>query len=87
MLGTGGSALVAAQLGAEKHRCALQNFSLLVAGCVVLSTLLAVLGLLYGLGADDVLYPFCAAYAGPLFLATPFTMAGLILDIFLVTAG
>lgn len=43
--------------------------------------------LLYGLGADDVLYPFCAAYAGPLFLATPFTMAGLILDIFLVTAG
>ena len=47
MLGTGGSALVAAQLGAEKHRCALQNFSLLVAGCVVLSTLLAVLGLLF----------------------------------------
>lgn len=43
--------------------------------------------LLYGLGADDVLYPFCAAYAGPLFLATPFTMAGLIFDIFLVTAG
>nr|WP_280959828.1 polysaccharide biosynthesis C-terminal domain-containing protein [Anaeroglobus geminatus] len=33
------------------------------------------------------LYPFCAAYAVPLFLATPFTMAGLILDIFLVTAG
>lgn len=93
MLGTGGSALVAAQLGAEKHRCALQNFSLLVAVCVVLSTLLAVLGLLffrpllYGLGADDVLYPFCAAYAVPLFLATPLTMAGLILDIFLVTAG
>ena len=47
MLGTGGSALVAAQLGAEKHRCALQNFSLLVAVCVVLSTLLAVLGLLF----------------------------------------
>jgi len=65
MLGTGGSALVAAQLGAGKHRHAQENFSLLVLVCVILSTMIAVLGLiflhpvLYFFGADDALYPLC----------------------------
>ena len=45
MLGTGGSALVAAQLGAGKKRHARENFSLLVLVCVFLSTLIAVLGM------------------------------------------
>ena len=93
MLGTGGSALVAAQLGAGKHRHAQENFSLLVLVCVILSTMIAVLGMtflhpiLYFFGADDALYPLCAVYAVPLFVSTPLTMAGLILDIFLVAAG
>ena len=93
MLGTGGSALVAAQLGAGKHRHAQENFSLLVLVCVILSTMIAVLGMsflrpiLYFFGADDALYPLCEVYAIPLFVSTPLTMAGLILDIFLVAAG
>ena len=93
MFGTGGSALVAAQLGAGARRHARQNFSLLVIVAVMLSTLFAVLGLvflrpiLYTLGADDALYPLCTTYAVPLFLSTPLTMAGLVLDIFLVAAG
>ena len=93
MLGTGGSALVAAQLGAGKHHHARENFSLLVLVCVILSTMIAILGLiflrpiLYFFGADDALYPLCAVYAIPLFVSTPLTMAGLILDIFLVAAG
>ncbi|EKU70858.1 MATE family efflux transporter [Selenomonas sp. F0473] len=93
MLGTGGSALVAAQLGEGKRRHAQENFSLLVLVCVILSTMIAVLGLiflrpvLYFFGADDALYPLCEVYAVPLFVSTPLTMAGLILDIFLVAAG
>ena len=93
MLGTGGSALVAAQLGEGKRRHAQENFSLLVLVCVILSTMIAVLGLiflrpiLYFFGADDALYPLCEVYAIPLFVSTPLTMAGLILDIFLVAAG
>ena len=93
MLGTGGSALVAAQLGAGESRHARENFSLLVLVCVILSTLIAVLGMtflrpiLYFFGADDALYPLCEVYAVPLFVSTPLTMAGLILDIFLVAAG
>ena len=93
MFGTGGSALVAAQLGAGERLHARQNFSLLVAVAVLLSTGFSVLGLvflrplLYVLGADDALYPLCAVYTVPLFISTPLTMAGLVLDIFLVTAG
>ena len=93
MLGTGGSALVAAQLGAGKKHHAQENFSLLVLVCVILSTLIAVLGMsflrsiLYLFGADDALYPLCEVYAVPLFVSTPLTMTGLILDIFLVAAG
>ena len=41
MLGTGGSALVAAQLGAGENRHARENFSLLVLVCVILSTMIA----------------------------------------------
>ncbi|WP_311650166.1 MATE family efflux transporter [Selenomonas artemidis] len=93
MFGTGGSALVAAQLGAGERLHARQNFSLLVAVAVLLSTGFAVLGLvflrplLYVLGANDALYPLCATYAVPLFISTPLTMAGLVLDIFLIAAG
>lgn len=93
MLGTGGSALIAAQLGAGENRHARENFSLLVLVCVILSTMIAVLGMtflrpiLYFFGADDALYPLCEVYAVPLFVSTPLTMAGLILDIFLVAAG
>ena len=45
MLGTGGSALIAAQLGAGENRHARENFSLLVLICVILSTMIAVLGM------------------------------------------
>ena len=44
MLGTGGSALVAAQLGAGENRHARENFSLLVLVCVILSTMMRLAG-------------------------------------------
>ena len=47
MLGTGGSALIAAQLGAGENRHARENFSLLVLICVILSTMIAALGMTF----------------------------------------
>ena len=68
MLGTGGSAVIARKLGEKKEKEARQDFSLLMLFGVVLSVVLAVLGLLFRdpliriLGANDTLMADCRVY-------------------------
>ena len=68
MLGTGGSAVIARKLGEKKEKEARQDFSLLMLFGVVLSVVLALLGLLFRdpliriLGANDTLMADCRVY-------------------------
>ncbi len=39
------------------------------------------------MGADEMLYSLCEAYAVPIFLLIPFAMLSIIFEIFLVAAG
>lgn len=93
MIATGGSALVAKQLGEGKNLKAKQNFSFFVWFCIFVSLAFTVVGilfrkpLLYAMGSDNTLYPLCEAYAIPLFIAIPFVMAAILFQIFFVTDG
>ncbi len=93
MVATGGSALVAKQLGEGKEREAKENFSFFLLFCVAVSTVLCLVGLLNRspvlrmMGADDALYPLCEAYAIPLFVSMPAAMCGAVFQMFFVVAG
>ena len=69
MFGTGGSALVARQLGQKREQTARQNFSLTVLVALAAGILFSVLGLVFlkplliFLGADEQLFPYCYEYA------------------------
>ena len=43
--------------------------------------------ILYAMGSDSAIYPLCEAYAIPLFIAIPFVMVSILLQIFFVAAG
>lgn len=93
MVATGGSALVAKQLGEGKEREAKENFSFFLLFCVAVSTILCLVGMLNRspvlrmMGADDALYPLCEAYAIPLFASMPAAMCGAVFQMFFVVAG
>ena len=93
MVATGGSALVAKQLGEGKGREAKENFSFFLLFCVAASTIICLAGflnrgpILRMMGADSALYPLCEAYAIPLFITMPMAMCGAVLQMFLVVAG
>ena len=93
MVGIGGSALIATQLGEGKKKEARENFSMLTVFCVGNCALFAFLGIIfhrqiiYFLGANDILYPLCEQYAVPLFLAIPFEAFTVIFQTFFVTEG
>ena len=93
MVATGGSALVAAQLGEGNEIKARQNFSFFILFSIAISATFSVVGivlkepLLYAMGADQNLYALCEAYAIPIMLIIPFAMVGILLQIFFVAAG
>lgn len=93
MIGTGGSAFVASLIGEGKLQEARSGFSLLVLFCLVSSGILSALGLLWHepllllLGAEAGVYELCRAYLLPLLIATPFMLAGMVLDSFFVVEG
>lgn len=93
MIATGGSALVAKQLGEGNAQEARENFSFFMIFCVFASLLFTFGGiafrepLLHAMGSDAALYPLCEAYAIPLFIAIPFVMGAILLQIFFVAAG
>lgn len=77
MFGTGGSAVVAKAYGEGDKERANRYFTLLVAVCAGLSTVLAVIGLIFlrpiseMLGAEGVLLERCITYGIPMLIAMP----------------
>ena len=93
MIGTGGNAVVAAQLGEGKEREAKENFSMLCIVCTLFCVVASVLSflfcepLLYLLGANDVIFDYCLDYAMPLLFVAPVALLGMALQTFFITAG
>ena len=93
MIGTGGSAIVSAQLGEGKEKEAKQNFSFLCLTCFVACCAASVLSflfrtpLLHLLGASDVIWDYCVDYATPLFCVAPLALVGMAFQSFFISAG
>ena len=93
MLATGGSAIIAGKLGAGKKQRAAQDFTLLIATGFLLGLLIAALGIafldniIWGLGANAVLFPYCKEYLFILLLFAPANMLQVLFQNLLVTAG
>lgn len=93
MIGTGGSAIVSAQIGEGKTREAKANFSFLSLTCFIACVLISVLSLIFHeqlimlLGANDVIYDYCRNYAIPLFIVAPMALLGMALQSFFIAAG
>lgn len=93
MLATGGSALVAREMGAGNALAARRKFTLLALFGGALGVLIALGGLLFlpslirGLGASDRLYPYCRDYLAVILLFTPAGLGQVFFQNLLVTAG
>lgn len=93
MLATGGSAVVAYKMGEGKEREACENFTMIVVSGVVAGGLIAGLGIMflnpiiYGLGASELLFPYCRAYLLVLMLFTPASILQVLFQSLIVTAG
>lgn len=93
MMATGGSAIIARQMGNGQTVEARRNFTLIVATTVVIGILLVVIGLLFldpllrALGASVDLLPYCRDYLGTLLLFTPANMLQVVFACLFVTAG
>lgn len=68
MLGAGGSAIVAKKMGSRKIDEARSNFTLIIITGIITGLVITVIGLLFldeliwGLGASEILYPYCKDY-------------------------
>lgn len=68
MLGAGGSAIVARKMGSGKTDEARINFTLIIITGIITGLVITVIGLLFldeliwGLGASEILYPYCKDY-------------------------
>lgn len=93
MLATGGSALVARQMGEGREEAACRNFSLIVLTGVIVGLLLALVGIFFSqpcslaLGATPILLPYCRDYMLWMLLSAPFTILQALFQSFFVTAG
>ncbi|MFQ8600832.1 MAG: MATE family efflux transporter [Oscillospiraceae bacterium] len=93
MLATGGSAIVARKMGAGKYIRASQDFTLIISAGILLGLLIAVLGIafidriIWGLGANESLFPYCKEYLFTLLLFTPASILQVLFQSLLVTAG
>ena len=93
MLATGGSAIVARKMGAGETVRASQDFTLIIGAGVLLGTAITVLGAVFidgiisGLGASQILFPYCREYLLLLLLFTPASMMQVLFQNLIVTAG
>lgn len=93
MLSTGGSAIVARQIGEKREQEARENFSFLAAVSVLIGIVILALGLLFleplcrVLGATPVIMEDCKIYLGVLLGFGPLTMLQMFFQVFFVTAG
>ena len=93
MLGTGGCAAVAKQMGEGKIDMARRSFSFLIAAGIVLGILCMVIGnvwltpLLHLMGATDILLGYCQDYLSILLYFAPACILQLMFQSFFVAAG
>lgn len=93
MLASGGSAVIAAKLGAGKKEEARRDLSLIVVVGVAASVLLSILGLIFlkplvsFLGASDLLMDYAVSYLGVILMFAPANMLQMLFQMFFVTAG
>lgn len=93
MIGTGGIAIVSAQLGRGEEREAKENFTFLCAVCFTACCVVSVLAFIFRtpllrlLGANDVVFNYCVSYATPLFFVAPLALLGMALQSFFISAG
>lgn len=92
MFGSGGSALVALQLGQKKNERANRYFSMIVYTTIIVGVVLGALGYLIApfvvriLGATEAMMPFCIQYLRISMLGVPFFMIQQLFQTFLITA-
>lgn len=93
MLASGGSALIALNMGTGEAHKAKQNFSLITLAGILLALLIAVLGMVFMepmlrfLGATPLIETMCREYLVVMVLSTPLAVLQLLFQSFLVTAG
>lgn len=93
MLATGGSAIVAKNMGEGKSLEAKQNFSLIAYVGIAISIVCLVLGIAFidpiirALGATDILYQYCYDYLFIIILSFPLAVLQMLFQNFFVTAG
>ncbi len=93
MLATGGSAIVARKMGAGETVRASQDFTLIIGAGILLGVAITVLGavfidsIIWGLGANQILFPYCREYLFLLLLFTPASMMQVLFQNLIVTAG
>lgn len=93
MLATGGSAIVARKMGEGNEKRASQDFTLIVFAGVILGASVAILGslfidkIIWGLGASELLFPYCKQYLSILLLFVPASMLQVLFQNLIVTAG
>lgn len=93
MFGTGGSALVARQLGQKREEVARQNFTLIVFIALLAGIFVSLLGLifldplLFFLGANEQLYDYCYEYAHTCLFFLPLMLFTGTFSMFYITRG
>lgn len=93
MLAAGGNAIIAREMGAGEDRRASKDFTLIVCAGVVLGIFITVLGLIFideiiwGLGASEILFPYCKEYLQILLCFTPASILQVLFQNLIVTAG
>ncbi len=93
MLATGGSAVVAKKMGNGNTEEARRNFTLIVVAGAVIGLLITAAGLLFldeiiwGLGASEILFPYCRDYLTIQLIFAAFNMMQVLYQNLFVTAG
>ncbi len=93
MFGTGGSAIVAKKMGEGKQTEAMENFSLLVSACLLLSLVFSIIAIqnlqeiIVFLGADDTLFTYCKDYALYSIYFFPMLALSTTFQVFFIVAG
>ncbi len=93
MLATGGSAIVARKMGAGEHTRAAQDLTLIIGAGILSGILIALFGtifidrIVWGLGANDILFPYCRKYLFILLLFAPANILQVLFQNLIVTAG
>lgn len=93
MLATGCSAIIARKMGAKDTQRARQDFTLIVLAGAIIGFIITAFGItfidkiIWGLGSNEILYPYCRDYLFVLLLFTPASILQVLFQNLIVTAG